>query len=76
MEDWKELIDKIQSASDEIEVPEELRPEAIEEMLKKHVSDQPEKKAKPNYKRISRTWGGLAAAAMVAHFFIIVMRGT
>jgi len=72
MEDWKELIDKIQSASDEIEVPEELRPEAIEEMLKKHVSDQPEKKAKPNYKRISRTWGGLAAAAMVA---IVVMTG-
>lgn len=82
MEDWKDLIDKIRSASDEIDVPEELHPEAIEMMLKKHVEEQgagsaadeavPKRKKRKNFKKIGRTWGGLAAAAMVA---IVVMAG-
>ena len=69
MEDWKDLIDKIRSASDEIDVPEELRPEAIEMMLKKHVEEQgagcaadeavPKRIKRKNFKKIGRTWGGL-----------------
>ncbi len=87
MEDWKKeitadeikrMVDEIRKVSEQIEIPDELTPEAVEKMLKEKVSkgDSPlsteeggvlpaKKKSRAGLRRYARIYGGAAAAAAV-----------
>lgn len=59
-EENRKTAEIIRKASEDIEIPEELKPEAIEAMLRERAGKGKQKK---NYQRYVRIYGGTAAAA-------------